>query len=216
MLMKKISNKGSSEFDSMKIFHYAFGVISIVALILAIVALDQVISLKKEVIPETVNVEEFLSKLTAHAEMKGYVGIAPLNIVQVNNNNLGNLQQQIAGIDVSYIGSFIVQYTDAIIIYDFDNDLLRGNVNLQQPRPQLPADFFTKLNTHSELRGLEGQQPIGGQLDEVSLTNLKQQFPDIYSDSEAGDFLLRYETKLIVYDYNADSIVTVVNLDKTN
>ena len=83
---------------------------------------------------------------------------------------------------------------------------------MQQQLPQLPADFFTKLNKHSELQGLQNQQPIGGQLDADSLNTLKQQFPDVYANAKVGDYLLRYQTKLIIYDYNADKIVNTVNL----
>ena len=84
---------------------------------------------------------------------------------------------------------------------------------MQQPsQAQLPADFFTKLNKHAELKGLEKEQPIGGQLDRASLDTLKQQFPEVYMDAKVGDFLLRYSKKLIIYDYTVDKIVNVVNL----
>jgi len=84
---------------------------------------------------------------------------------------------------------------------------------LQQPQQaQLPADFFTKLNKHNELQGLQNQQPIGGQIDAASLAILKQQFPDVYANAKVGDFLLRYQTKLIIYDYNNNRIVNAVNL----
>ena len=76
----------------------------------------------------------------------------------------------------------------------------------------MPADFLTKLNSHAELKGLQNQQPIGGQIDAATLNTLKQQFPDVYANAKAGDFLLRYQTKLIIYDYNADKIVNAVNL----
>ena len=145
--------------------------------------------------------------------MKNYVGVAPLNIIQVNNNNIANLQAQVNWLDLSYIWNFIIQYADKIVIYDYDNDKIKGAVSLQQPQQaQLSADFFTKLNKHAELQGLESQQPMGGQLDAASLNTLKQQFPDVYANAKVGDFLLRYQTKLIIYDYSQDKIVNVVNL----
>lgn len=73
-------------------------------------------------------------------------------------------------------------------------------------------DFFAKLNAHPELSGLENEQPIGGQLDANSLSTLQQQFPNVYANAKVGDFLLRYSTKLIIYDYNNDAIVNAVNL----
>ena len=207
------SSSYSSGFHEKPIFHYALLSIAIAGLILSIFALVSIYQLKSTVMPKTVSSEQFLKKLTAHSEMKPYVGVAPLNIIQINNNNLANLQSQIAGIDITYIGNFIVQYTDGIVVYDYDNDKIKGVVSLQQPQQaQLPADFFTKLNKHSELQGLSSEQPIGGQLDSASLSTLQQQFPDVYKNAKIGDFLLRYKTRLIIYDYNSDKVVNSVNL----
>lgn len=195
------------------IFQYSIVLAIIATLIVSVFALVNTYQLKKAVLPKTVNLNDFLEKLTSHAEMKGYVGVAPLNIIQISSNNLPNLQAQINGLDASYINSFIIQYTDRIAIYDYDNNKIKGTVGLQQPQQgQLPADFFTKLNKHDEMQGLQNQQPIGGQLDAASLNTLKQQFPDVYKDAKAGDFLLRYQTKLIIYDYNSNKIVNAVNL----
>ncbi|MEK6983838.1 MAG: hypothetical protein AABX33_04660 [Nanoarchaeota archaeon] len=165
-------------------------------------------------IPKTINTNDFLKKLTSHNEMKSYVGIVPLNIVQINSNNLANLQSQLNAVDVSHIGNFIVQYSDRILIYDYENDKILGTVTLQQPlQAKLPSDFFAKLNKHSELQGLQNQQPIGGQLDANYLNTLKQQFPDVYANAKVGDFLLRYQTKLIIYDYDNNKIVNTVKLN---
>ena len=195
------------------IFQYLIVLSIISTLIISILSLVNTYQLKKAVIPKTVNVNDFLKKLTSHNEMKAYVGVSPLNIIQINNNNFANLQSQINGLDVSFIGNFIVQYTDRIAVYDYDNDKLRGNAALQQPQQaQLPSDFLTKLNSHPELQGLQNQQPIGGQLDAASLATLRRQFPDVYANAKVGDFLLRYQTKLIIYDYNQDKIVNAVNL----
>ena len=194
-------------------FQY-FIVLSIIAtLIVSIIALANIYQLKNAIAQRSLNVNDFLKKLTSHAEMKGYVGVAPLNIIQIDNNNFANLQAQISGLDQSYIGNFIVQYTDRIVIYDYDENKIKGNVGLQQPQQaQLPADFFARLNSHAEMQALENEQPIGGQLDAASLDTLKQQFPDVYAGAKVGDFLLRYKTRLIIYDYNADRIVNAVNL----
>lgn len=187
-------------------------VLSIIAtLVISIFALVSIYQLKKAVIPKAINLNDFLKKLTSHNEMKGYDGVAPLNVIQINSNNLANLQAQISGLDSSYIGNFIVQYPDRIAVYDYGNDRLRQSLSLQQ-QPQLPADFFAKLSKHAELQGLQSQQPIGGQLDKASLDALKQQFPDVYANAKAGDFLLRYKTKLVIYDYNQDMVVNAVSL----
>jgi len=84
-------------------------VFSIIAtLVISIFALINTYQLKKVIIPRTVNINDFLKKLTSHNEMKSYVGVAPLNIIQITNNNFANLQAQINGIDTSFIGDFIV------------------------------------------------------------------------------------------------------------
>jgi hypothetical protein len=202
----------SEPFHEKPFFHYLLLLLVLAALAISILALYNTGRLTSPLAQRTVDVNDFLAKLTAHAEASAYVGVAPLNIVQINSNNIANLQTQIAGLDNSFIGSFIVQYTDAIVIYNYDNDVVMGTVSLQQPQAQLPADFLAKLTAHPELTGLEAEQPIGGQLDANSLATLKQQFPNVYANAKVGDFLLRYTTKLIIYDYNNDVIVNAVNL----
>lgn len=194
-------------------FQYAVVLSIIATLAISIFALVNIYQIKNIVVPRTVNTNDFLKKLTSHAEMKAYVGAAPLNIVQINSNNFANLQSQISGLDASYIGNFLVQYTDKVIVYDYNNDKIRGSVSLQnQQQSQLAADLAAKLYKHPEMAGLQSEQPVGGQLDADSLNTLKQQFPDVYANAKVGDFLLRYRTKLIIYDFNADRIVNDVRL----
>ena len=161
-------------------------------------------------VAQTLNTNDFLNKLTSHDETRAYAGVTPLNIIQINNDNIANLQSQINGLDTSYIEDFIVRYTDAIVIYDYHHDVIKFIASAQQT--QLPADFSSRLNAHPELVGLEHEQPIGGQLDHASLDTLRQQFPSVYANAKVGDFLLRYSVRLIIYDYNADRIVNAVNL----
>ncbi|MEK6968663.1 MAG: hypothetical protein AABX51_08640, partial [Nanoarchaeota archaeon] len=113
------------------IFHYIAILLIIAALIVSIIALVNTNKLKNALAPQTININDFLNKLTSHDEAKAYVGVSPLNIVQVNSDNIANLQAQIAGLDASYIGNFIVQYTDRIVIYDYDKDALKGAISLQ-------------------------------------------------------------------------------------
>ena len=195
------------------LFHVVMFLLLVATLIVSVFALVKTNQITGAVVADTINVNDFLRKLTSHDETKAYVGVSPLNIIQINNNNLANLQSQIAGLDSSYVGNFIVQYTDAVVIYDYDKDVIKATVSLQQPQQgQLPADFFTKLNNHPELQGLENEQPVGGQIDAATLSTLQQQFPNIYANAKVGDFLLRYQTRLVIYDYNQDRIVNAVNL----
>ncbi|MEK7224390.1 MAG: hypothetical protein AAB221_01755, partial [Bacteroidota bacterium] len=142
------------------VFHYAIFLLVIAALAVSVLALVNTYQLKAAVIPKTIDANDFMKKLTSHAEMKGYTGVAPLNVLQINQNNIANLQSQISGLDASYLGNFMVQYTDRIIIYDYDGDKIKGSVSLQQPQQdQLPADFLTRLAKHPEMQGLQNEQP---------------------------------------------------------
>jgi len=196
-------------------FHYLLLLLVMVSLAISVFVLLDASQITGAAVTDaqTININDFLAKLTANPEASAYVGVSPLNIIQINNNNLANLQTQINGLDTSFLGSFVVQYSDAIVIYDYGNNVVRGAVSLQQPQQAaLPGDFFTRLNAHAELVGLENEQPIGGQIDQPSLDTLRQQFPNVYANAKVGDFLLRYSTILVIYDYNADVIVNAVNL----
>ncbi len=164
--------------------------------------------------PETISMEDFLSKLTSHEEVLAYKGINPSNIVKIDSTNLADLQSQIDGLDISFLGSYLVKYQDLIIIYDYGTDTIKGVVKIpNREAAQLPQDFFAKLNVHPELKGAEQESPTGGILDETSLQALKQQLPDVYADAKVGDYLLRYTDRLVIYDYNRDVIVNAVPLE---
>jgi len=193
-------------------FLYAIALLSIVALAVGIFALNGVNGLNKKLFPEAIDVGDFLSKLTSHEETKALAGATPLNIIEINNDNLANLQSQIgSSLDASYIGDFIVQYTGAIVIYDYNNDEVKDIVVLNQ-QSQLSTDLFNKLSKHPEVQGLENEQPAGGQLGESSLAQLQQQFPEVYANAKVGDYLLRYSSKLVIYDYNNDAVINAVSL----
>jgi hypothetical protein len=174
----------------------------------SIYTLTEVRALKTVIIPETVSIEEFLQKLTSHDDLKNYKDIPPLNIMRIDSTNLGNLQAQINGLDATHIGKYIVQYTDRLVIFDFEGNNIIGNLAAQtQPEAQLPQDFFDKLAVHPELQGAETVNPSGGILDQSSLDTLKQRFPDVYKDANVGDYILRYPDRLILYNYQNDQIV---------
>lgn len=117
-------------FHEKTFFQYTIILLIIGAFVFSLLAFVNSYQLKKSLAPRTINVNDFLKKLTAHDEMKAYVGVAPLNIIEINQNNIANLQAQINGLDASYIGDFIVQYTDKIVIYDYNNDKIVNIVNL--------------------------------------------------------------------------------------
>lgn len=84
--------------------------------------------------------------------------------------------------------------------------------SLQTEEQQFAQDFENKLYAHKEISSLRGSQVTGGKLDETTLTILQQQFPEVYQDAKPGNYLLRYDTHLIVYNYEDDDLVKVVPL----
>ena len=201
---------GSHKLFESPAFHYILILAVLATFVLSLLSFANTYQLKKFIIPMPLDIKSFINKLTSHTEMKSYAGQTPSNIVQITNNNIGNLQSQISGIDLSYLGSFLVQFQDKIVVYDYANDTIKGVVNLQ---PLLPDDFITKLNKHSEMKNLQNQRPLAvNQFDENSLKALKLQSFDIYRNAKAGDYILKYQTTLIIYDYNKDKIVNTVSL----
>ena len=186
-------------------FNYLLIFLVLVTLLLGIYSAVTAYQLKSFIIPKPLSINNILKKLVAHPEMKNYEGVTPLNIVQISSGNLASLQSQIKDLDVSFFGDFIVQYKERMVVYNYVNDTIKGSVPVQQ---LLPQDFFDKLNRHSEMKSLQGQQPTGGvQLDAQSLNSLKQQSPEIYKNAEAGDYVLKYQSKIIIYNYVKDRII---------
>jgi len=117
-------------------FHYLLLVLVLVSLAVSVFVLLDSGKITGAAVTDaqTLSINDFLVKLTAHPEAQAYVGISPLNMIQIDDNNLANLQTQITGLDTSYIGSYLIQYSDAIVLYDYDNDVIRDVVSLQQPQ----------------------------------------------------------------------------------
>lgn len=197
---------------------FAMAVLVVASLVIGVYSLIGVNDLKSKLLPRTIDAGDFIGKLTAHAELSAYKGISPTNVVQITQQNMGQLQQQITGLDAGHIGKFLVQYSDRIVLYDYNKDALEAQLSLPQgggqPGTNAPTDFFTKLAAHSEAQPFMTSNPVGGQLDDASLASLKQQFPDVYNNAKTGDYLLRFPTGLVVYDYSQDKVVTAVPLQQ--
>ena len=123
--------------------------------------------------------------------------------------NMEILAEQIAGLDESYLNNFILNYGTFIIIYDYENDEIRGIVPLNTEGQGQFEDFLQKLNAHPELSDVTGQVPEGGRLNDELLAQLSSQFPDVYQNAQSGDFVLRYPKKLVIYNYEQDVIRNV-------
>ena len=160
---------------------------------------------------------DLLDKLTSNTELENYKGIRPNLIIKVNKDNLENLKQQINGLDESFLGTYILNYNDRIVIYDYQANQIKSNIALQAQAPvqataQLPADFFAKLLAHPELKGYETESPNGRQLDQATLSQLQQNYPMLYQNANVGDFILQYSKKLIIYDYENDEVKDAFDL----
>src|SRR3989344_2345591 len=106
---------GPGSSDIPPIIHYLTLILVIISLAFSVWSFVKIAKIEKAAIPQTADIGKFLKKLTAHDEAREYEGVNPLNVVQVTQNNLGNFQAQIAGLDTSYVGSYLVQYANAII-----------------------------------------------------------------------------------------------------
>lgn len=188
---------------------YVLLIISILSLLVSSYALYEI---KLQSAGQKVDIGALMSKLNAHSEMSEVRATQPQNILRIDNSNIINLQSSISGIDATFLGDYIIQYPEFLVVYDYANDKIRGVVRTSQQQASLPKDFFTKLNSHKELSGTGNQSPTGGVLDQVSLDTLKAQLPDVYKDAKVGDYLLRYTDRLIIYDYRMDNVVNALVL----
>lgn len=65
--------------------------------------------------------------------------------------------------------------------------------------------IISKLNEFSELKD---KNPIEiKRLSEPELSELKQERPVIYEDTKEGDYLIKYNDKWIVYDFENNKII---------
>jgi hypothetical protein len=74
----------------------------------------------------------------------------------------------------------------------------------------IPADFFTKALNHPEMKGLENSSPIGGRVTQQAFVQLTNYYPNIANSTQIGDFLLQYQDRIIIYDYQNDRIKAVL------
>ena len=80
------------------VFQYIKLVLIIATLVVGILILLKMNQITgAAVAQQTISIDDFLSRLTSHPEAQAYTGVSPLNVIQINNNNLANLQAQIAG-----------------------------------------------------------------------------------------------------------------------
>jgi hypothetical protein len=119
----------------------------ILCLGVSIYSLMEVRALKTAIMPQkTLSMQEFLAKLNSHPELINYRNLNPLNVITITTTNLPSLQGQITGLDVSYIGQYVIQYADRLVIYDLQQDKITGNLAL----PKTPVQQGTETQTASK------------------------------------------------------------------
>lgn len=126
--------------------------ISIIVLIIFVIVLlgyniYQVNSIKK-LIPKPISVNELLSRLTDKQDFLGYKNTEPVNILQVSTQNLAPLSNEIPGLDETYLGNFVIVYQDRIIVYDFEQDIVKINTPLIRtaPKSETNGNFEEEVN----------------------------------------------------------------------
>ena len=107
--------------------------LSIVLSSLAAIKLNQV---AKVVLRQNPTVGEVLKKLTAHPEAKGYFGAKPKAFLRIDQNNLEMLAKQVPGLDVFWMGNYLVVYNDLLFVYNFEEDRVLTHLPLSPAPPQ--------------------------------------------------------------------------------
>ena len=89
----------------------------------------------KSYIPKPILLEGLLKSLTNHPELKAYKNINPINVAQVTPQNLKDLSSGIPGLDQSYLGNIVVVFDDRLVVYDYNNDIIKINFPLAKAKP---------------------------------------------------------------------------------
>ena len=151
---------------------------------------------------------DFVQKLTAHPETSGYANQNP-TITQLTADQIAQGKQANAQLFANAkAGDYLLQWADLVLIYDYNADKIVATFKPQTA----PADFLTKLTAHTELSSYAGETPRVSIITQDALPQLKQQFPNLYSNAKAGDYVVRYTGKLVIYNYESNKIVDIFDL----
>lgn len=165
---------------------------------------DKIINLfRRLVVPN-----DFVAKLMVHAEVASHANENP-TITQLDD---ATIQQgktatpQFFG--NSKAGDYLLQWADLVVIYDYPQDKIVATFVPQTA----PSDFLQKLTAHPELKNYESETPRLSIITADALPQLLQQFPNIYKNAKAGEYVVRYSDRLVIYDYENDTIVDIFTL----
>lgn len=108
------------------------------------------------------------------------------------------------------VGDYLVEYVGASIIYRPGSDKV---VNIEE-LSTIPNDFFQKLYGHEQLESLQGIQPNVIIINSNNFDGLKEQILGL-DDTYLGDYLLNYQSVLVIYNYESDQVKSIIPLTQT-
>ena|SRR3989338_2602496 len=89
-----------------------------------------------------------------------------------------------------------------IVFLLFQNISLKNNIT---GAAISDSDIILRLEQFTELKG---KQPFEiKRLTEPRLSQLKQEQPVVYADTEEGDYLVKYDDRWVVYDFENNRII---------
>ncbi|HLD42948.1 MAG TPA: hypothetical protein VJB08_03090 [Candidatus Nanoarchaeia archaeon] len=156
-------------------------------------------------------VQEFLNQVTSIQGLEQYRNVNPLAIIQINEQNIAELQQQIAGVTNAHLGEIIIEYPNAIFIYDARTGSVARIISTQEAAANA---ILQRLNSHAELGDLRQITPAIGVISNESLIGLKAQYPSYFNDVTPGQLLVKYPQHLVVYDAQADTIQKIFTISE--
>ncbi|NQV09319.1 hypothetical protein HQ529_05705 [Candidatus Woesearchaeota archaeon] len=151
---------------------------------------------------------DFGQKLFAHPEVADHVGTDP-TITRIDDQFLETMRENSQEFfNSANIGDYLLEWSDLAVIYDYATDSL---VNILRPQ-QAPADLLTKLTSQPGLESYATETPRVSIVTADVLPQLLEQFPNIYTNAEAGNYVVRYADKLVIFDYNSNAVVDSFDL----
>jgi len=151
---------------------------------------------------------DFGQKLFAHPEVADHQGVNPV-ITKIDQQLLETmLANNAVFFDNAKVGDYLLEWQNLAAIYDYNNDVI---INLLRPQ-QAPADLLVKLAAHEGLEAYAAETPRVSIITADALPQLLQQFPNIYANSQVGNYVLRYADKLVIYDYDSDVVIDSFDL----
>jgi len=155
--------------------------------------------------------QDFGQKLMAHNEVSSYANqnLSSVNILDatlIEQGKTANPQL----FNNAKAGDYLLQWPDLFVVYDYKNDKI---VSTFTPA-KAPADFLQKLLVHPELKEFATETPRVSIITQDALPQLKEQFSNIYQNAKAGDYVVRFDSLLVIYNYDTDKLVDMFNLQQ--